>query len=184
MAVSSKMRELGSPLPSFRLPDPRTGELVTDAVLRGKPASVVAFICNHCPFVVHVRQGLIDIGRYFQQVGVPFVAISSNDIVTHPQDGPERMAEEAQRYGYPFRYLYDESQQVAREFDAACTPDFYVFDADARLAYRGQLDDSRPSNQIPVTGKDLKAAVDALLAGGRPSPEQKPSIGCGIKWKS
>jgi peroxiredoxin len=182
-ATPSTMRELGAPLPAFRLPDTRTGETVTDADLRGRGPAVVAFICNHCPFVVHLRSGLVEFGRYCQEVGVPFVAISSNDVTSHPQDGPGPMAQEAQRHGYVFPYLYDESQEVARAFDAACTPDFFVFDAQAKLAYRGQFDASRPSNKLPVTGADLRAAVDALLAGKAPSPEQKPSIGCNIKWK-
>jgi peroxiredoxin len=183
MAVTSKMRELGSALPTFSLPDTRTGESVSEAFLKGKGPSVVAFICNHCPFVVHIRSGLVDFGRYARDAGVPFVAISSNDISTHPQDGPEQMAAEAKRHDFPFPYLYDESQAVARAFDAACTPDFYVFDAAGKLAYRGQFDDARPSNQIPVTGKDLRAAVAALLAGKAPTTDQRPSIGCGIKWK-
>ena len=183
MAVTSKMRALGSALPTFSLPDTRTGELVSEAFLKGKGPSVVAFICNHCPFVVHIRSGLVDFGRYARDAGVPFVAISSNDVGTHPQDGPEQMAAEAKQHSFPFPYLYDESQEVAREFDAACTPDFYVFDAEGKLAYRGQFDDARPSNQIPVTGKDLRAAVDALLAGKAPTKDQRPSIGCGIKWK-
>jgi peroxiredoxin len=184
------MRSLGAPLPAFQLPDTRTftgasgsGEIVSDAYLRGRGPSVVAFICNHCPFVVHIRAGLVEFGRYCEQAGVPFVAISSNDVSTHPQDGPGPMAAEAKRHGFTFPYLYDESQDVARAFDAACTPDFFVFDAGGKLAYRGQFDASRPSNQVPVTGADLKAAVDALRAGKAPSPDQKPSIGCGIKWK-
>jgi peroxiredoxin len=183
MAVSSKMRELGSDLPSFSLPDTRNGEVITDAYLRAKGPSVVAFICNHCPFVVHIRSGLVEFGRYAREAGVPFVAISANDVSTHPQDGPEQMAAEAKKHGFTFPYLYDESQSVAREFDAACTPDFYVFDRQGKLAYRGQFDDSRPSNQVPVTGSDLKAAVDALRAGKAPSSSQNASIGCGIKWK-
>ena len=183
MAVSSKMRELGSDLPSFSLPDARNGEVITDAYLRGKGPSVVAFICNHCPFVVHIRSGLVEFGRYAREAGVPFVAVSSNDVSTHPQDGPDQMGAEAKKHGFTFPYLYDESQVVAREFDAACTPDFYVFDRQGKLAYRGQFDDSRPSNQVAVTGSDLKAAVDALRAGKAPSQTQQPSIGCGIKWK-
>jgi peroxiredoxin len=183
MAVTSKMRELGSALPTFSLPDTRTGEMVSEAFLKGKGPSVVAFICNHCPFVVHIRSGLVEFGHYARDAGVPFVAISSNDISTHPQDGPEQMAAEAERHSFPFPYLYDESQAVAREFDAACTPDFYVFDSAGKLAYRGQFDDARPSNPVPVTGKDLRAAVAALLAGRAPTTDQRPSIGCGIKWK-
>lgn len=183
MAVSSKMLELGSALPSFSLPDTRTGETLTQAYLRGKGPSVIAVICNHCPFVVHLHAGLVDFGTYARDAGVPFVAISSNDVITHPQDGPVQMAAEAKRLGFTFPYLYDESQDVAHALDAACTPDFYVFDAQGKLAYRGQFDDARPSNQIPVTGKDLRAAVDALLQGKAPTKDQRPSIGCGIKWK-
>jgi len=182
-ATPSTMRTLGTPLPSFQLPDTRTGEVVSDGYLRSGAPSVVAFICNHCPFVVHIRSGLVAFARYCQEAGVPLVAISSNDVKSHPQDGPGPMAAEAQRHGYTFPYLYDETQDVARAFDAACTPDFFVFDADGQLAYRGQFDGSRPSNQVPVTGADLKAAVGALLAGQTPNAEQKPSIGCGIKWK-
>jgi peroxiredoxin len=182
-ATPSTMRELGAPLPAFQLPDTRTGETITDAYLRGHGPAVVAFICNHCPFVVHLRSGLVEFGRYCQEAGVRFVAISSNDVTSHPQDGPGPMAQEAQRHGYVFPYLYDESQDVARAFDAACTPDFFVFDAQGKLAYRGQFDASRPSNGLPVTGADLRSAVEALLAGKAPSPEQKPSIGCNIKWK-
>jgi peroxiredoxin len=182
-ATPSTMRTLGAPLPTFQLPDTRTGELVSDAYLRGNGPAVVAFICNHCPFVVHIRAGLVEFGRRCQQAGVPFVAISSNDVGSHPQDGPGPMAAEAKRHGFTFPYLYDETQEVARAFDAACTPDFFVFDGRAELAYRGQFDASRPSNQVPVTGADLQAAVDALLAGKAPSADQKPSIGCNIKWK-
>jgi peroxiredoxin len=183
-ATPSTMKQLGSALPSFELPDVRTGETVSDAYLRGRaPAAVVAFICNHCPFVVHIRAGLVEFGRYCQQKGVPFVAISSNDVSTHPQDGPVQMAAEAARHGYTFPYLYDESQSVARDFDAACTPDFFVYDAAGKLAYRGQFDAARPGKNIPVTGADLRAAVDSLLSGKSPDPEQKASIGCNIKWK-
>lgn len=182
-ATPSTMRELGAPLPTFLLPDTRTGERIGDAYLRGRGPAVVAFICNHCPFVVHIRAGLVDFGRYCQAAGVRFVAVSSNDASAYPQDGPGPMAEEAKRHGFTFPYLYDATQEVARAFDAACTPDFFVFDGAGKLAYRGQFDASRPSNAVAVTGADLRAAVDALLAGGAPSPEQKPSIGCNIKWK-
>jgi peroxiredoxin len=183
MAASSTMKQLGSALPTFELTDTRTGDKISDAYLRGRGPSVVAFICNHCPFVMHIRPSLVEFGRYCQEKDVRFVAISSNDASTHPQDGPGAMADEARRHGFTFPYLYDETQTVARDFDAACTPDFFVFDAQGELAYRGQFDDSRPGNQLPVTGSDLRAAVDALLAGNAPSPDQKASIGCGIKWK-
>jgi peroxiredoxin len=190
-ATPSTMRELGSPLPTFTLPDARQatgtdgrgGESVTDAYLRGRGPAVVAFICNHCPFVVHIRAGLVEFGRYCQEHGVPFVAISSNDAISYPQDGPAAMAAEAKKHGFTFPYLYDESQSVARAFDAACTPDFFVFDAASKLAYRGQFDSARPSNAVPVTGSDLRAAVQSLLDGKVPTREQKPSIGCNIKWK-
>ena len=189
-ATPSTMKQLGAALPSFNLTDTRSlaagatrGETVSDAYLRGRGPAVVAFICNHCPFVVHIRAGLVEFGRYCQEAGVPFVAISSNDVTSHPQDGPQPMAAEAKKYGFTFPYLYDETQDVARAFDAACTPDFFVFDAAGKLAYRGQFDASRPNNAVPVTGSDLRAALQALLAGTSPSSDQKPSIGCGIKWR-
>jgi peroxiredoxin len=182
-ATPSTMRELGTPLPTFELPDTRNGESVSDKYLRGSGPSVVAFICNHCPFVVHIRAGLVELGRFCEQAGVPLVAISSNDASSYPQDGPGPMAAEAERHAYGFPYLYDESQAVARAFDAACTPDFFVFDAAGQLAYRGQFDASRPGNGVPVTGADLRAAISSLLAGRAPAAQQKPSIGCNIKWK-
>lgn len=182
-ATPSTMRQLGAPLPTFQLPDTRTGEVIGDGYLRGRGPAVVAFICNHCPFVVHIRAGLVEFGRSCEDAGVPFVAISSNDAASYPQDGPAEMAAEAKRHGFVFPYLYDETQDVARAFDAACTPDFFVFDAAGALQYRGQFDASRPNNGVPVTGSDLRAAVDALLAGRAPSAEQKPSIGCNIKWR-
>ncbi len=178
----SRMLPLGHSLPPFRLPDAVSGREFGSAELAGKP-SVVIFICNHCPYVKHMRQGLAEFGRYCAERDVPLLAISSNDVTSHPDDSPEAMALEAKEVGYVFPYLYDESQQVARAFDAACTPDLYVFDAEGRLAYRGQFDESRPSNGLPVTGRDAREAVDALLSGGRPSDDQRPSIGCNIKWK-
>lgn len=179
----STMRQLGSSLPAFELTDTRNGETVTDAYLRGRGPAVVAFICNHCPFVVHIRAALVEFGQWCQEAGVPFVAISSNSVESYPQDGPKPMAVEAKKHGFTFPYLYDEKQTAAREFGAACTPDFYAFDAAGKLAYRGQFDGSRPGNAVPVTGGDLRAAVQSLLAGTAPSSDQKPSIGCGIKWK-
>ncbi|RYZ01764.1 MAG: thioredoxin family protein [Myxococcales bacterium] len=179
----SNMRELGTTIPSFVLPDSVSGRPVSSHSLLGKPA-VVIFICNHCPYVKHIREGLAAFGRYCQQQGVGMVAISSNDAVAYPDDSPENMALEAKDAGYVFPYLYDESQAVARAFEAACTPDLYIYDAEGKLAYRGQFDDARPKNDAPVTGKDARAAVDALVAGQKPSPEQQPSIGCNIKWKS
>jgi len=179
----STMLPLGSVLPSFSLPDAVSERTVSSSELAGKPA-VVFFICNHCPFVKHIRVELARFGRECRERGVGFVAISSNDAIAYPDDSPEAMAIEAREFGYVFPYLYDESQDVARAFQAACTPDLYIFDAKGLLAYRGQFDDSRPGNGIPVTGRDARAAVEALLAGKPPSPDQIPSIGCNIKWKS
>ncbi len=179
----SNMRELGTPIPSFNLPDTVSGKLVSSDSLLGKPA-VVIFICNHCPYVKHIRDGLAAFGRFCQERGAAMVAISSNDAVAYPDDSPEAMAVEAKQAGYVFPYLFDETQAVARAFDAACTPDLYIYDAQGKLAYRGQFDDSRPKTDIPVTGKDARAAIEALLAGSRPTPEQQPSIGCNIKWKA
>ncbi len=184
MAATSQMLELGTPLPAFTLPDSVTQRSISSQSLLGGPASVVVFICNHCPYVVHIREELARFGRWCESLGVKVVAVSSNDVATYPQDGPEQMAAEARRVGYPFPYLYDESQDVARAFRAACTPDCYVFDADGKLAYRGQFDDSRPGTGKPVTGRDVRQAIEALVAGKRPAPDQRPSIGCSLKWKS
>ncbi len=178
----SSMIPLGTPMPAFVLPDTVSGEMVSSASLAGRPG-VVVFICNHCPFVQHIRAGLADFGRWCRERGVPMVAISSNDVDSYPQDNPAAMASEARQLGYPFPYLYDESQAVARAYDARCTPDLFIFDAQGRLAYRGQFDASRPGNGIPVTGADARAAVQALLAGQRPASDQRASIGCNIKWK-
>ena len=183
MAVPSNMLPLGTPLPRFSLPDTVSGRTVASTELAGK-ANVVAFICNHCPYVKHIRQGLAEFGRYCAERGVPLVAISSNDPTSHPDDGPREMTAEARSAGYVFPYLFDESQAIARAFNAACTPEFYVFGADGKLAYRGQFDASRPKNAVPVTGSDLRAAVEALLAGKAPSGDQIPSIGCNIKWRA
>lgn len=182
MAVPSHMLALGTSLPAFSLPDATSGRVVSSAELAGGPA-VVIFICNHCPYVKHIRAGLAAFGRDVLAKGVKMVAISSNDVTSYPDDAPDKMALEAKEAGYTFPYLYDETQSVARAFDAACTPDLYVFDAAGKLAYRGQFDDSRPKNDKPVTGADARAAVDALLRGEKPSAEQTPSIGCSIKWK-
>ena len=178
----SRMLPLGTSIPEFSLPDTASGTVVASASLAGKPA-VVFFICNHCPFVKHIRAGLADFGRYCRERGVAMVAISSNDATAYPADAPPAMAAEAKDAGYVFPYLYDESQAVARAFDAACTPDLYIFDSHGKLAYRGQFDGARPGNELPVTGRDARAAVDALLAGGAPGSDQIPSIGCNIKWK-
>jgi peroxiredoxin len=182
-AVPSTMLELGTPAPDFRLPDTVSGRTVASDDFRDAPALLVMFICNHCPYVKHVRHELARIGREYGERGVAIVAINANDADRYPQDGPEAMRQEAETIGYPFPYLFDETQDVARAYRAACTPDFYLFDGDRELVYRGQLDDSRPSNGIPVTGRDLRAALDAVLAGEPAREEQIPSIGCNIKWK-
>jgi len=179
-AVESEMLELGTRAPDFSLPDPdgqehRLGE--------GAKAYLVMFICNHCPFVKHVRGELARLGADYASRGVRIVAINSNDIDRYPDDGPEAMRREARAAGYSFPYLLDGDQSIARAYRAACTPDFYVFDADRRLVYRGQLDDSRPSNGKPVDGRDVRAALDAVLAGKSVGEQQVPSIGCSIKWK-
>ena len=181
--TASTMLDIGTPAPDFSLPNV-DGKTVSLADFKGKPALLVMFICNHCPFVKHVADQLARLGGEYQAKGVGIVAISSNDAANYPDDSPELMAREVESRGYKFPYLYDESQAVAKAYKAACTPDFFVFDKDHKLAYRGQLDDSRPDSGIPVTGKDLRAALDAVLAGGRPAEPQKPSIGCNIKWKS
>jgi peroxiredoxin len=178
----STMLPLGTIAPDFKLPD-TDGKTVSLADFKGTPALLVAFICNHCPYVKHVRLELARLGKDYQGKGVAVVGISSNDMTTHPDDSPKLMAREKSEVGYTFSYLYDESQQVAHAYKAACTPDFYVFDKDQELVYRGQLDGSRPGNPIPVTGKDLRAALDAVLAGNPVSEDQRPSIGCNIKWK-
>lgn len=183
MAIESTMLALGTPAPQFSLPEPATGSTVSLDDLHG-PALVVTFICNHCPYVKHVAAGLAELGRDLADKGVAMVGISSNDVVTYPQDGPDEMAAEARKQGWTFPYLYDETQDVARAFSAACTPDTFVFDGDRRLVYRGQLDDSRPGNGKPVTAADVRAAVDAVLAGKPVDADQRPSIGCGIKWRS
>lgn len=178
----STMTGLGTKAPSFSLPgtDGRTHSLQEFA---GKKALLVMFICNHCPYVKHVAEELARLGRDYQAKGAGIVAISSNSVESHPADGPEKMKEEALLRGYSFPYLYDESQSVAKAYNAACTPDFFLFDAQQKLVYRGQLDSSRPGNKEPVTGADLRAALDATLAGQPASATQRPSVGCNIKWK-
>jgi peroxiredoxin len=181
VAVNSTMLPLGTSAPDFQLPN-IDGKAVSLADFAGKPL-LVAFICNHCPYVKHLRGGLAQFGRDCISRGAAMVAISSNDVANYPDDSPEKMRVEAKSAGYSFPYLYDASQSVAKAYRAACTPDFYLFDGGHRLVYRGQFDDSRPGNGLPVTGKDLKAALDAVLAGRPVAGPQKPSIGCNIKWK-
>jgi peroxiredoxin len=179
----SSMLPLATKAPEFRLPDP-SGKLVSLHDFDEAPALLVAFICNHCPYVKHIRASFAEFARRYQELGAAIVAISSNDVEVFPDDSPEKMAEEIQSAGYTFPYLYDETQDVARAYQAACTPDFFLFDRDRKLVYRGQYDDSRPKSDRPVTGADLAAALDAVLAG-RPVPsDQKPSMGCNIKWKA
>jgi peroxiredoxin len=184
MATQSTMLALGTAAPSFRLPDTVSGKAVALEDFAASRSLLVAFICNHCPYVNHLLDGLVEFAREYGQRGLTVVAISSNDVTRYPADSPNEMAKLARAKNFPFPYLYDESQAVAKAFDAACTPDFFVFDRDGKLAYRGQFDDSRPGNGKPITGADLRAAVAQLLAGGRPAPDQKPSIGCNIKWRS
>jgi peroxiredoxin len=179
----STMLPLGTVAPDFELPNV-DGRMVDYAAAAGPKGTVVMFICNHCPFVKHVADELARLGREFMPRGIGLAAISSNDVSTHPADSPEQMVAEADERGYCFPYLYDETQEVAKAYHAACTPDFYLFDADRRLVYRGQLDPSRPGGDLPVTGADLRAAIDALLAGQQPLAEQVPSLGCNIKWKA
>ncbi|MGW8266511.1 MAG: thioredoxin family protein [Longimicrobiales bacterium] len=182
-ATPSTMPPLGMAAPDFSLPD-HTGEVRSLADFREAPALLVAFICYHCPFVVHIRRAFGAFAREYQEKGLAVVAIQSNDVSQYPQDGPEGMAKEIEEGGYGFPYLYDETQEVAKAFRAACTPDLFLFDGDRRLVYRGQFDDSRPGNDLPVTGRDLRAAVDAVLAGKPVPEEQRSSVGCNIKWKA
>lgn len=181
--TESNMLPLGILAPDFSLPSAQ-GATVRLADFTGKSLLLVAFICNHCPFVKHVRTELAAIGREYQERGVGMVAISSNDVAAYPADNMDRMKEEVVSAGYTFPYLLDTTQEVAKAYDAACTPDFYLFDADFRLIYRGQLDESRPGSQLPLNGADLRAALEAGLSGKPQSVVQKPSMGCNIKWKS
>jgi thiol-disulfide isomerase/thioredoxin len=179
----SNMLALGTKAPEFELLDTVSNETLSLEKLKGKNGTVVMFICNHCPFVIHVNPELSKLGKEYQVKGIGFVAISSNDVVNYPQDAPDLMKEKAKAMEYSFPYLYDDTQEVAKAYDAACTPDFYLFDADLELVYRGQLDSSRPGNGLPLTGSDLRNAMDAVLNGNAVDSNQKPSIGCNIKWK-
>lgn len=178
----SNMLALNTPAPDFALLEPATGKTVRLSDFIGKPL-VIAFICNHCPYVIQIRGVFTQMAAEYQQRGVAVVAINSNDVVNYPDDSPQNMARAVKEFGYTFPYLFDETQNIARAYQAACTPDLYVFDANHRLYYRGQFDDARPANDVPVTGIDLRRALDNLLAN-LPAPEiQKPSLGCNIKWK-
>ena len=180
----SNMLPLGTLAPDFSLYDTVSGKTLTLSELKGEKGTVVMFICNHCPFVVHVNPEISKMGREYQKKGIGFIAISSNDVKNYPQDAPNLMTEVAKEEGYTFPYLYDETQEVALAYDAACTPDFYLFDSESKLVYRGQLDDSRPGNGLPLTGNDLRTAIDAIISGAEIIENQKPSIGCNIKWIS
>jgi len=182
--VPSTMAALGTPAPDFTLPEPATGEEICKDDVSGACALLVAFLSNHCPFVQHLAGELAAFAREYQEKGLAIVGICSNDVTNYPNDHPDRMAEEVESRGYTFPYLYDESQEVAKAYKASCTPDFFLYDLEELLVYRGQFDGSRPDAGIPITGEDLRRASDAVLAGERPSPEQRPSVGCNIKWKA
>jgi thiol-disulfide isomerase/thioredoxin len=181
--TESKMLALGTVAPEFSLLDTVTDKTINLHALEGEKGTVVMFICNHCPFVIHVNPEITRMAEEYQKKGIGFVAISSNDVEKYPQDAPHLMKTKAKAENYPFPYLYDETQEVAKKYDAACTPDFYLFDQELKLVYRGQLDDSRPDNGQPLSGKDLRNALDKLLSGNSNDSLQKPSIGCNIKWK-
>lgn len=181
--TESKMLALGTAAPDFRLPDTISGKSISLKELQSDRCTVIMFICNHCPYVLHVNAEIIRIANDYLPKGVAFIAISANDAVKYPADGPDQMRSHALALGYPFVYLYDESQEVAKAYDAACTPDFYVFNGEAKLVYRGRLDGSRPKNDLLPTGQDLRAAIDAVLSGTAVPDRQYPSVGCNIKWK-
>ncbi len=178
----SPTAEPGTPAPDFELPDTQ-GNTVRRSDFAGAPGLLVIFMCNHCPYVKHIREGLASFGTEYRDKGLAIVGINSNDASTHPQDSFDNMVLERERFGYPFPYLHDESQAVAKAYRAVCTPDIFLYDGNGRLFYRGQFDDSRPGNAVPVTGKDLRHAADALLEGRGAPEDQKPSVGCSIKWK-
>ena len=182
MAVTSTMISLGTPAPHFSLPDVTSGETISLSDLTSD-GLLVMFICNHCPYVRHLQQGLVDLGRDYEDKPLDIVGVASNDPSMYPEDAPDRLAETAQRLGYRFPVLFDETQDVARAYSAVCTPDFFLFDRDHLLVYRGQFDSSRPANDQPVTGADLRSAIDSLLEGQPIDAEQRPSMGCSIKWR-
>lgn len=180
--TESNMMALGTTAPNFALPDTVSGKVLSLHQLHSEIATVIVFICNHCPFVHHINKKLVDVATIYQAKGIQFIAISSNDITTHPQDAPEHMKRVAKEEGYPFPYLYDETQEVAKAYQAECTPDFFVFDGDLKCTYRGRFDETRP-NMGQSTGSDLSGALDAIIAGKSVNTNQKPSMGCNIKWK-
>lgn len=182
-AINSTMVPLGTPAPDFSLRNPATGDMMSRDAVKGEKGLLVMFICNHCPYVKHVADELVRIGKDFMPQGIGIAAVNSNDAERYPDDSPERMIEEAERRGFPFPYLCDETQETARSYGAVCTPDFFLYDKNLELVYRGQLDDSRPGNGVPVTGTDLRSALSAVAAGRPVDTNQKASIGCSIKWK-
>jgi peroxiredoxin len=184
MAATSQMTPLGSAAPDFSLPEPRTGETVSLSDFADKDAVLVMFICNHCPYVQHLRHGLAELGRDYEDSRLGIVGISANDVDNYPSDGPDEIAAEARVLDYRFPYLYDESQEVAKAYGAVCTPDFFLYDGERTLVYRGRFDETRPNMPGQVTGRDLRAAIEAVLAGQSVSGEQLPSMGCSIKWKA
>jgi len=179
----SNMLPLGTKAPDFSLTDTKDDQIKSLSTLKGNTGTLVMFICNHCPFVIHVNEQLVKLANDYNSKGINCIAISSNDVINYPQDGPDKMKLHAEVNHYPFPYLYDETQEVAKAYDATCTPDFFLFDQSLKLVYAGQLDSSRPGNDVPVTGKDLRAAMDALVNNDTINPNQKPSMGCNIKWK-
>lgn len=182
-ATESRMNELGTKAPDFNLYDTVDNKMKNLKELKGKKATVVLFICNHCPYVIHINHELVNTANDFIPKGISFIAISSNDVVNYPQDSPEKMKETADENNYPFPYLYDETQEVAKAYGAECTPDIFVYDSNLKLVYRGQFDNSRPKNNEPITGKDLRNALSAIVEGRTVDQTQIPSIGCSIKWK-
>lgn len=180
----SQMLPLGTKAPDFSLQDVNSNQMVSLQQLKGESATVIMFICNHCPYVKHVQQQLVKLAQDYQTKNIAFIAISANDVENYPDDAPEKMRDLALQLGYTFPYLYDATQQIAKAYQAACTPDFYIFDKNLLCVYRGQLDDSRPGNGIPVTGNDIRLALDAILANQPVDANQKPSVGCNIKWKA
>lgn len=182
--TESAMSELGTTAPEFALPDTVSDKILSLNELKSDVATVIMFICNHCPFVVHLQDAIVATAKEYQQKGIKFIAISANDIKTHPADSPDNMKRLALELDFPFPYLYDETQAVAKSYDARCTPDFFIFNGAMQCVYRGRFDESTPGNDKPITGNDLKSALDSILAGEPVSTDQKPSIGCNIKWKS
>jgi len=183
--TESTMLALGTTAPDFSLPEPATGKTVSLADFKGANALLVVFMCNHCPYVKHLNKPLADMIKEYASKGLKAVAINANDVANYPDDSPEKMIDDVKNLGYSFPYLYDETQKTAQAYRAACTPDFFLFDKNMKLAYRGQFDDSRPKNERPLTGNDMRAAIETILAGKTiPESEQKPSMGCNIKWKA